>query len=488
MNNLKPLTTNVLGGISQIFDQGMQKSKEWAGHVVRYFKQVPELLAQHPNAAAAVIATTNVLFILIINHAITELEKGKANPNSTADDRNYVQMARSASLVAVSTVAFNIFLSYVTKMPLNSSLIAVFSAMSVGWHFFAKYLSQSQDSQATQNKPLDPQKVKIRITNLEYDISQFKIKAGQHQTALDELNGQIAAKNKAIVQLESFNDSLGEEKDKAVKSATDAKRERDQLANEKGTLLTQKADLEKDLEKVRTELKQTLASLTTEKADRQREHALIQQKATDSERDLKAQLAQATAASNDAATKLAAKENDVNLLAAAKKKAEDTLRGLDKLHRRDKAASDQRIIDLTSEIEALTGLNDQLRIDLDTAELKITGTVQRLQGTPKQSKDAASTTVNANAQATNSDAAASSTEVSLLQRANDVATSERAARSPKRTPPHGRLAFSPEPRKNEELAGFQTEPRKPPKRNRVQVLPSTAQKNPLRPVQTDSTK
>lgn len=67
MNNLRLLASDLTSGTMTGFSHGMQKTREWAGHVVYFMKQIGDRFAQLPRAAhiAFAIASFACLFFLV---------------------------------------------------------------------------------------------------------------------------------------------------------------------------------------------------------------------------------------------------------------------------------------------------------------------------------------------------------------------------------------------------------------------------------------
>lgn len=396
MNRLNPLTSDVLGTVSNIFNQGMQKAHEWTGHIVNYVKQTPEMLAQNPTAAIALIFSANTLFLFIMNSAVNRLDNRLADESK---ERSYKQIFICEPLFAASVFAFNSLLSKVTKAQLSYEVITAITATALALRILINHVLFKQEAETpeakveqpspilgkqdtpkleeilrdeTPEKPSVPSpKHNVEIAALRLEIARETARANKLLSQQSDTEVKIKELESEIAQLKSAQDTLEAEKKKALNEGSAAKQEVDRLEkeryaleSEKGSLLEQVKNLQSDLdqaEKAKREAEKALETLD-EKTEKEREQANIET-ATLNERAAKAEKEVLTVTNN---AKVEKKSLEDRIAAIMKEKA-------------DAIAAKDKIVDaLKANLQKIDGEKTALQDLLDQAEDDKIGLEQQL--------------------------------------------------------------------------------------------------------------
>lgn len=289
MNRLNSLTSDVLGSASNIFSQGMQKAQEWTGHIVNYVKQTPEMLAQNPTAAIALIFSANTLFLFVMNWPVNRLDSYLAGEDK---ERSYKQIFICEPLFAASVFAFNSLLSNITKAQLSYAVITAITATSLALRILINHVLFKEEPEVPEEGiepqspipqmketpkveevlgadtpekppvPLPSPKRDVEIANLRLEIAKETARANKILSQQSDAAVKIAELDSEIAQLKEAQNTLEKEKTKALSEGSDAKQEAARLEKERSALESEKGSLLKQVENLQSSLDQTESAKT----------------------------------------------------------------------------------------------------------------------------------------------------------------------------------------------------------------------------------
>lgn len=129
-------------------NQGIQKAGEWGGYVIRHLQQIPKVLEQHPYAAIATIAATNLVFLSILNGAIKRWLYTKGEDEKIVSKQAVI----SNAIVLGLSAGLNLGLLRITKMETDAVSIAILSIANVILRQVPKFFARALTANAGQKQ------------------------------------------------------------------------------------------------------------------------------------------------------------------------------------------------------------------------------------------------------------------------------------------------------------------------------------------------
>lgn len=261
MNHLRPLTSDALGSVSHVFNQSLQKAQEWFGHAVTLVMQTPETLGRNPNAAIAVIAATNTLFLFIVNSAIQYLD---ARLFETQEQRSWTQLIFDEGVCAGAFFAFNsVVVPKLTKTELSASLVSAIAVLAIALRTFYNHVRQNEEAKASavEQPPVEVeefveahgkehQEHEQKIAALEADIAAIKKNTKTEQKSLEEAINKLKVERDQAV---AAKDTAVSDKTTAVEAKTKAEEQKNEAETARDAAITDAKKANEEAEKATKE-------------------------------------------------------------------------------------------------------------------------------------------------------------------------------------------------------------------------------------------
>lgn len=169
ITNIYSISQPLKNTLANISIQSFHMFCQSIGSTVKWLKQLPKEIGQHPNLPMTVLIITNLIFFKFINQLAIALEERMNNSPKKLDqmDRKFNLFLINGVIVGGAVLSYNVFLSKLIDYPENKITFAAFTIVAIiaRWHISSSVSNESSTACPNISKTLHHKNKKVEKGN-----------------------------------------------------------------------------------------------------------------------------------------------------------------------------------------------------------------------------------------------------------------------------------------------------------------------------------